>query len=119
MAEIIGRKVYLAGPMRGIPEFNFPAFAKWAQWLRAQGYEVFSPAEKGAEKEVEKDPSLQYDLAFRRKVFLMDTNYICTEADIIALMPDWHISLGARAEYALAKAIGLQVMILEGTRAAN
>ena len=118
MAEI-GRKVYLAGPMRGIPEFNFPAFKKYAQLLRAQGYEVFSPAEKGAEVDVEKDPSLQHDLAFRRKVFLLDTEYICKHADIIALMPGWHLSTGARAEYALAKAIGLYVLILEGAHAAD
>ena len=112
-------RVYLAGPMRGIPEFNFPAFHDWATYLRARGYEVFSPAEKGCEIEVTNDPDLQNSIAFRRKVFALDTAYICEHADIIALMPDWHISLGARAEYALAKAIGLQVMILEGTHAAN
>ncbi len=40
------KKVYLAGPMRGLPLFNFPAFADAAAKLRAQGYDVFSPAER-------------------------------------------------------------------------
>ena len=106
-------KIYLAGPMRGIPEFNFPAFGKWAQYLRAQGWEVFSPAEKGCEKEVGDNPDLQNEMWFRRKVFALDTDYICNHADAIALMPDWHISLGARAEYALAKAIGLEIIYLD------
>lgn len=38
--------LYLAGPMRGIPEFNFPAFMSAAADLRAQGHIVFNPAER-------------------------------------------------------------------------
>lgn len=38
-------RVYLAGPMRGVPHFNFPAFHAAAAELRARGYVVFSPAE--------------------------------------------------------------------------
>lgn len=112
-------KVYLAGPMRGIPEFNFPAFHDWATYLRARGYEVFSPAEKGCEIEVTNDPDLQNSLAFRRKVFLLDTTYICEHADIIALMPGWERSSGARAEYALAKAIGLEILPLGDAHVAD
>ena len=39
-------KVYLAGPMRGIANFNFPAFDFAAHKLRNQGFYVFSPAER-------------------------------------------------------------------------
>lgn len=40
-------RVYLAGPMTGIEDFNFPAFNDMAAKLRARGYVVENPAEHG------------------------------------------------------------------------
>ena len=37
--------VYIAGPMTGIPEFNYPLFNATAKALRATGVEVRNPAE--------------------------------------------------------------------------
>jgi hypothetical protein len=39
------QRIYLSGPMTGIPENNFPAFHMWAERLRADGYDVVNPAE--------------------------------------------------------------------------
>lgn len=107
----MSKKIYLAGPMRGIPEFNFPAFHKVAAKLRAEGYEVFSPAEKGEEIVLSANPNLQHDTDFRRDVFKADAIAIC-DSDIIALMPGWESSSGARAEWALALTVGLEFKYL-------
>ena len=111
-------KIYLAGPMRGYPKLNFPAFHAAAAKLRAQGFEVFSPAEKGEEILAITDPAKQHDLDFRRLVFSIDTGYICKNADAVALLPGWEQSAGARCERAVAEAIGLTVIIL-GTEYQN
>lgn len=39
------KKVYLAGPMTGYEEYNYPAFEAAEKGLRALGYEVVSPRE--------------------------------------------------------------------------
>ena len=99
--------IYLAGPMRGLPDFNFPAFNAAAERLRALGHTVFNPAEKGEEAQLVDHAELQNDLAFRRAVFKIDTSYICSHADALVMLDGWKQSQGAIAEYALAMAIGI------------
>ena len=42
-------RLYLAGPMTGIEDLNFPAFHAEAARLRALGYTVINPAEINAD----------------------------------------------------------------------
>lgn len=108
-------KLYLAGPMRGYPEFNFPEFERVANRLRQLGHEVFSPAQRdldngfdptglyGTDDELE---ALKFDL---RAALTEDTNWICREAEGVAVLDLWDRSLGARAEVALGRALGLPI----------
>lgn len=100
-------RYYIAGAMRGLPENNFPAFHSAAQRLRAEGYEVFSPAERDL---AEYGPSLAgFSI---RAALRADTNWICTRADGVAMLPGWEKSRGAIAEHALAVALGLDIRYL-------
>jgi hypothetical protein len=112
--------IYIAGPMRGYAEFNFPAFRKAAEYLRAHGWNVFSPAEKDIEHHdgvdiskgnLEGDEALAakehgFDL---RRALDDDTTWICRHADAIYMLRGWQDSKGAVAEKALADALGLKV----------
>ena len=98
--------VYLAGPMRGIPEFNFPAFDMAALTLRKHGHEVFSPADNDRQKGYDK---LELDGKVMRCMIMDDLNYIANEADAIALLPGWQKSKGVAAEVALAKFLSLKI----------
>lgn len=112
-------KVYLAGPMRGIPHFNFPAFHAGARELRIQGYEVFSPAEndiKQAGHDISKDRAdgdeTKVEGFSLRKALGQDLAWICAEADAIAMLPGWEKSRGSIAEHATAVALGLKIIYL-------
>lgn len=116
-------KIYLAGPMRGIPNFNFPEFDRWAEALRRMGYEVFSPADRDRKHYgpgIEENPTGSEAVATKaigfsiREAMLTDCTYICNEADGIALMPGWEKSSGANAEHALAIALGIERIYLDG-----
>lgn len=108
--------------MRNQPYFNFPTFFLAADKLRAEGHFVFNPAERDVSKYGERvykcSPTgnlseIPSDIKFSlREALGADTAFICAEADGIALLPGWEKSSGARAEKALADALGLQVITL-------
>lgn len=117
-----GDRVYIGGPMRGIPEFNFPAFHAAADALKAIGCTVFNPAAKDNERHGvdiskgnmtgdESIASAQHGFNLREALGL-DLTWICAEADAIALLPGWRNSKGATAEHATAVALGLKVVEL-------
>lgn len=118
-------RIYLAGKMRGVPEFNAPAFRAATDWLRAEGHEVFSPAEQseklfGAElrKNANGDEGRLGgdEMTIGRTVFHLDLAYICLHADAVCLLPGWENSKGATAERAVAIALGLEVFEYEAMR---
>jgi hypothetical protein len=90
--------------MRGIPKFNFPAFDRAAKKLRAEGHIVFSPADADRWMELIGRP------VTARECFESDCVYICRYAEAVVLLPGWEKSKGARAEKALAEAIGAEVI---------
>lgn len=108
-------KGYVAGPMRGIPLLNFPAFDAAAAKGRSLGYDIISPADMDRENGVSgKEPLNADDLtpAMIREFVLRDTNVIqnvlrAEDGDFLALLPNWYKSKGATAEVFLARWLGL------------
>lgn len=115
-------RCYLAGPMSGIPHFNFPLFNRITAQLRDEGHEVFNPAERDNErhgKDISVDnPTGCPQLATKKHGFSLrealaeDLEYICLQADAICMLPGWEKSNGARAEHAVATALGHRVIYL-------
>jgi hypothetical protein len=94
---------YIAGPMTGIPQFNFPAFHKAAAHLRACGHEVISPAETdpgdtqkaalaSTDGDLSKLPETWGDMLSR------DVKIVADKVDGIAFLHCWERSRGARLE---------------------
>lgn len=85
-------KVYLAGPMTGLPLDNYPAFRAAAKRLRAAGYKVSNPAENPK-------PVCGTWLGYMR----MGIKQL-VDCEGIVLLPGWRNSRGASAEFELARA---------------
>lgn len=93
-------KVYIAGPMTGRPDWNFPAFNEAAARLRSEGLEVINPAENFNGK-----TDLPYEAYIRKalsQIIDKDTGEVC-------VLPGWESSIGASLEVAVAGILGLPV----------
>ena len=108
--------IYIAGPMRGYEEYNYPAFDRCANVLIAQGWEVVNPAQldrdagKPMADPLSFAPDTNYeDHEFMRKALCRDMVAICENCTAIYMMSKWENSKGAQAEWALAKAMGPDV----------
>lgn len=91
-------KLYLAGPMSGLPNFNYDAFHRYAKLLRERGYEVFNPAEAH-----NGDQGLEL-----WQYYASDLPEVA-KADAVAVLPGWSESTGARIEVLVAKKLGKPV----------
>jgi len=91
--------VYLAGPMSGMPEHNYPIFMAYAKKLKDAGYVVWNPAEQNS---IDDSP---------QKCMINDINAIVNKCFIIALLPGnkWRSSIGVNTEINIAHVCGKKV----------
>ena len=89
-------RIYISGPMTGIPNFNRAAFKDAQITLEAMGHEVFNPGH---------NPKFRT----RRQYLEAELGWICRKAEGMVLLFGWVRSSGAFAELATAKAIGIPV----------
>ena len=90
-------RIYLAGPMTGYPDLNFPLFHAEAARLRAHGYDVVNPAE------INSDPNAPWTVCMRQDIAQLVTCHA------IAVLPGWRRSRGASLEVGIAQALEMPV----------
>ena len=84
--------------LTGIADFNYPAFNAVADQLRELGYEVENPADHGIVEGAQWADYMAYDLTRLG---------LC---GVIALLPDWEKSQGAKLEVLIAERLGMTVV---------
>lgn len=104
------KKVYIAGPMRGIPEWNFPAFEQAEKRWIDKGWQAFSPA--AMDKALGYDPNEPCVKEHLQHVILADIAAIFA-ADAIALLSGWEKSMGVAVELSLAQFLSMPVYCAE------
>lgn len=90
------RIAYLAGPMSGYEQNNYPLFERITKWLRDEGHfnKVISPHECVTDQSTSWDQCLRIDI--KESV----------DANCIVLLPDWRASRGACLEAMLHCMLG-------------
>lgn len=107
--------IFISGPMRGHPEFNFPLFFEVEKMLKEKypQAEIFNPAQKDLDmgfkpwgkKGNENITELGLSL---REAMAADLEFLAKKATKIYLLPRWQTSSGAKVEIALAKLLNLE-----------
>lgn len=90
--------VYVAGPMTGIPDHNFPAFNAAEDRLVGLGFEVHNPATKGVIEGWTWEDYMRVDL---RELTLCDG---------IFLLNGWWKSPGAKLEQFVASSLNMTIL---------
>lgn len=103
-----GKRIYIAGPMTGVPRFNRPRFQQSARILRAQGWTVESPVEIaaafGSDNTIVTTPGM-LDAVIEAELAAL------AKCDAIYLLAGWEDSRGAKRELWLALDKGLEVIV--------
>lgn len=96
------KTIYIAGPMRGKPLFNFPSFDAARDRLVADGWSVISPADMDREIGFDETKSYPPTKEFLDAAMARDIEAI-KKSDAIYMLRGWKESTGATAEYHLAR----------------
>lgn len=97
-------RCYVAGPMTGLPRFNFDAFEDACDRLRAEGYHVTSPHEMDLANGF--DPDSDGSALDLRAALEADIAAVIA-ADLVVLLPGWEASPGVMVELLVAGAHGV------------
>lgn len=101
-------KVYLGGPMTGLPDYNYAEFQRAAEVLRTQGYEVLNPADIDKVFDINPVTHPQTWQWYMRKAIAM-----LLEAEELVLLPGWQRSKGANLEHHLATQLQMPIRTID------
>lgn len=110
-----GVVVYLSGPISGMLHQNRPAFERACASLRASGYRVINPFEVFTEPPPA-DMTPEQKRAYWRRAMRADVRALM-DADVIAMLPGWQRSEGARWEHDIAtRMLGMRAIFITELR---
>ena len=86
---------YVAGPMRGYDLWNFPAFDRWRDFLIADGWKVWSPADMDRDLGLDENDYPELPAWFTMGDTLKRDFTAIIDSNAIVLLPKWEGSSGA------------------------
>jgi len=105
MIEIVGnpkyRKLYLSGPITGMPNLNIDEFQKYEDKFKSLNFEVINPHKLHTEEETK---TFEWHNFMRRDIGAM------TECDFIVVLKGWEKSKGANLEVYIARNLSMPII---------
>lgn len=92
------QRIYIAGPMTGYPDYNYPAFDEAAKIWSDRGWAVLNPADHFL-----RDQDLEMATYMRGAI------HAVLQADAVAVLNGWSTSPGATMEVIMAHRLGLPI----------
>src|SRR6056297_1520146 len=110
------KSIYIAGPMRGKPFFNFPAFDAAHDKMEDGGWSAISPADMDRDygfDALDMDSDSDWNdmslVPFTKEECMERDLEAVKNADAIYMLKGWQDSTGAQAEYWCAKWLGKEI----------
>ena len=97
------RRIYIAGPMHGYPDNNYPAFIAAEEYLKGLGYAIENPARTAPEFQHRTPNRMELD-----EIIKADLEKIM-ECTGMYMLNGWETSIGAMAEFHLARWLGIKI----------
>lgn len=91
-------RVYIAGPMSGLTDYNFPAFFQMEHDLRGLGYQPINPARLGVME------------GWTWEEYIVRDVPLLLQCDALITLQGWRASKGASLEVELANTVGIPVV---------
>jgi hypothetical protein len=100
-------KLFISGPMSGMPHYNIGNFNRYAEMARKLGYRVVNPVEMAQKIGIRKVLS---DKKTFKKLIEAELKAV-KSCDVILMLDWWQNSPGAQKELRVALGVGLDVKL--------
>mgnify|MGYP001158654316 FL=1 len=105
--DVDASTIYIAGPMTGIEEYNFPAFDAASFKFKEQGFNVINPAALSRTHAAEL--GIEIGELCVRECAMIDLVAVIGTASHMHMLKGWEYSRGAKTEHALAEWLDIKI----------
>ncbi len=105
----MSKKIYIAGKMTGLPEYNYPKFFEKENELLGYGWTTVNPAQIARDFIGEACEFSELTTDILNRLIRLELEVLAT-CDSIYLIKGWETSVGTKKELQVALALGLEVI---------
>ena len=98
--------------MRGIPQYNIHAFNEAEAYIKSTGHDAINPCKLDIDSGIDiynESPHKVWSTDHLRDIVIRDISEL-VKCDAIYMLEGWEKSIGASAEYSIARWLGIKII---------